>query len=222
MPKDDDKDKKTDYTAPKGKTLDSDGDESRPKIAKVVTGEVTVKKRGMGRKFRDLIIAADFKSVVDYIFNEVFIPATKNTIVDMSSKGIDRMIYGQPQRRRFGAGTGYPPQRITYSSPVSRLPRESEQRRYGQSAPAALPAQTRARDEFIVSSREDADLVIERMGDILERYEMVSIADLNDMLGWANTDHVDTKWGWTSIERVSVKSTRDGFIIDLPEPEYLQ
>lgn len=220
MPKEEEK--KTDYTAPKGKVLGSEGEEAhRPKVEKVITGEVIVKKRGLGRKFRDLIIAADFRSVVDYIFNEVFIPATKNTIVDMSTKGIDRMIYGQPQRRRFGAGSAFPPSRISYSTPVSRLP-QPEQRRYGVAPPASLPAQTRARDEFIVSSREDADLVIERMGDILERYEMVSIADLNDMLGWANTDHVDTKWGWTSIERVAVKSTREGFIIDLPEPEYLQ
>lgn len=222
MPSDEEK-KKTDYTAPTGKVLGAEGEEPRKKITKVVTGDVTVKKRGLGRKIKDTIIAADFKSVVDYIFNEVFIPATKNTIVDMSTKGIDRMIYGQPQRRRFGGSTpGFPQSRISYSSPVQRFS-QPEPRRYGPQPPvAALPAQTRARDEFIVSSREDAELVLDKMGDIIERYEIVSIADLNDMLGWSNTDHVDTIWGWTSMEKVSIKPTRDGFIIDLPEAEYLK
>ncbi len=46
-------------------------------VERVIVSEVIVQKRGLGRKFKDLFIAADFKSVVHYVAYDVCIPAAK-------------------------------------------------------------------------------------------------------------------------------------------------
>ena len=66
-----------------------------------------------------------------------------------------------------------------------------------------------------MAERDDAELFVERLIDIIEKYEVASLADLYDLLGWASS-HVDNKWGWTYLSNVEVRQVRDGYLIDLP------
>lgn len=188
------------------------------KVERVTSGEVIVQKKSLGRKFRELFIEADFKSVVHYVIYEVVLPAARNTIVDASSKGIERMMYGETAMRRRGYGAG---PRMIYNNPI--------QRGYGDQVPRGvmpqLPSRTipsrNTRDDFIIATREDAVLVLERMNDILDKYEVVSVADLNDLVG-IPTSHVDNKWGWIYLGDVQIRQVREGFLIDLPQAEPIQ
>jgi len=72
--------------------------------------------------------------------------------------------------------------------------------------------------QIYLVSRDEADLVVERMLDILDKYDVVSVADLNDLLGLP-TSPIDNKWGWAILGRVEIRQTRDGYLIDLPAPE---
>lgn len=182
------------------------------KIKRVVQGEVLVQKKTIGRKFKDLFIMADFRSVVQYVFSDVLLPAARNMIVDSSTKGIERMMYGPDAMRRRNIGS--PPGRVSYtnysnSNPINRGVR------------SAPPVQTTSRsvrssrEDFILATREEAELVVERMNDIIETYDVVSVADLNDLVGFPTT-HVDNKWGWTFLVGVNIIQTREGYLIDLP------
>ncbi len=51
-------------------------------IEKVVVTDVIIQKRGVGRKFKDLIIAADFRSVLHYVAYDVCVPAARNMVFD--------------------------------------------------------------------------------------------------------------------------------------------
>lgn len=189
-------------------------DKPEKNIQKVVTTDVVVQKKSLGRKIRDLIIEAEMRNVGRYIFSEVLIPAFKGVVSDAMNKGTDRMLYGERSRRNhYTMGP-----RVTYNSPINRGYREPERSRYGPATSA--PRVARAREDFILSSREEADLVLERMNDIIDTYEAVSVADLNELVGLPTT-HVDNKWGWTFLGDVDVRQIREGYLIDLPQPETL-
>jgi hypothetical protein len=186
----------------------------KKKVEKVVVQPVVVQKRSLGRKIRDLFIEADFKSVSRYVAGEVILPAIRSMLFDGLTKGGERIIYGEPavRRRQFGPGP-----RITYNNPINRGYRD-ERIQYGQvvRAPRSTP---RARTEdLILSSKEEAELVLERMQDIIDTYEVVSVADLNDLVGLPTT-HVDNKWGWNFIGDVQIRAIREGYLIDLPQAE---
>lgn len=184
-------------------------------VEKVVVGEVLVQKKSLGKKFKDIFIEADLKSVLRYVGSEVLLPAARNMIVDASSKGVERMMYGESavHRRRYTHGPG---PRITYNSPISRAaaqPRDNIPRHQMNRA-----NKTKAQKEFILQSREEAELVLERLGDIIDAYEFASVGDLHELLGEPTT-YVDNKWGWIFIGDANVVQIREGFLLDLPPAE---
>lgn len=182
------------------------------RVQRVTQGEVIVQKKTLGRKFREVFIEADFRSVVRYVISDVLLPAARNTIVDASTKGIERMMYGDAAMRR----RGYPgmQSRVTYQTPVSRAYPASP---ISRSAPTLADSRSSrlSPDDFVISTKEEADLVLERMTDIIDQYQIVSVADLKELVGFP-TNHVDNKWGWDDLSTVRVIQVRDGYLIDLP------
>lgn len=187
------------------------------KVEKVIVGEVVVQKKSLGRKIKGLFVEADLRSVISYVASDVLLPAARNMIVDASTKGVERMMYGESTIRRRNYGTG---PRVTYNNPINR------DRGYRDSALSRRPpgggrAARRGRDDLILSSREEAELVLERMNDILDTYEVASVADLNDLIG-EPTSHVDNKWGWVGLHDVQIRQIREGYLLDLPPAEPIQ
>lgn len=69
-------------------------------------------------------------------------------------------------------------------------------------------------------TRVEAEEVIDRMFDLVSQYEMVTVADLYDLVGLAN-NYTDEKWGWTDIRGAGVSRIKGGYLLDLPRPEPL-
>lgn len=73
-----------------------------------------------------------------------------------------------------------------------------------------------ARDDVVIlATRSEAELVLERLGDIIDKFEVASVGDLHDLLGLPQT-HVDQKWGWTYVGDASIRQVREGYLLDLP------
>lgn len=190
-------------------------------IEKVIINDVIVQKKGLGRKFRDLFIEADLKTVIRYVASDVLLPAARNMILDASTKGIERMLYGDSTIRRRNLGSG---PRITYNNPINRGYRDSPRESILRYAPptSSEPRTSRYnRNDFILSSREEGELVLERMNDIIDKYEIASVADLNDLVGLPTT-HIDNKWGWSNLSDVQIRQIREGYLIDFPQAEPIQ
>lgn len=203
----------TEYDANSKKVKEGLGVEKKEKekITSVVSADVVVQKKGLGRKIKDLIVEADFRSVSRYVFSDVLIPALRDMIVDGASKGVERMMYGSStvRRRNYGSET-----RISYNSPIRR----SYSGDRGRNAPpvSSGPRVSRqAEAVYIVSSREEGDLVLERMNDIADKYDCVTVGDLHELLGLASS-HVDQKWGWVFVGDATVRQVREGYLLDLP------
>lgn len=221
----------TEYQGNSKKSKEKDPDVPIDKgLDRVVVGEVIIKKRSVGRRFKDIFVEADMRTVIRYVTTDILIPAAKNVAVDSVKGGIDRLIYGDAAvRRRSIIGSG---PRTQYHNPMAGRPYSPSDSILGRIAPPVSPEprqQTRRYadnmrypdDIIVLPSRDEAELVLERLEDALDKYQMVSLADFKRLIGHPQT-HVDYKWGWTFLGGSTISQVRDGWILELPPAEPIQ
>jgi len=192
------------------------------KVEKVITGEVVQKPKPLGRRFKDVFFGGDFRNVARYITGEVLLPAIRNMIVDTSTEGIRRAVYGESSaRRRTGtAPASYNP-RVSYNTPISRLGRDPRETSYLPDQPPYSPLSVRRDvDNMVLSSREDAEMVLEQLNNILDTYDFVAVADLYDLVG-LSAAHTDHRRGWTALPNVVIRQIREGYLLELPPTQDL-
>lgn len=189
------------------------------KIEKVTTGIVMQKKPGLGKRFKAIFFGGEFKSASKYITSDVLLPALKNLVVDATSRGVERMVYGDSgPRRRHDTQRA----RVSYNNPIDRgfsRPRPGSVMLPDQ-PPYHNSRSSQTVGDIILSSRSEAELVIERLADIIDKFDVVSIADLYELVGLPSS-YIDNTWGWTNLAYVNVRQTREGYVIDLPVAEAL-
>jgi len=219
-----------DYTGNSNKGKET-GNPPEKKIEKVVTGEVIQRPRSVGRKFKDVFFGGEIKSAARFVTADVILPAFRDLLVDAITNGAKRVVYGESMYRR--RPYEYRP-RITYNSPLTtrsyyrdprgdprdqRDLRDPRERVHLPDQPTTIYRPPRPGfNDIILARKEDAELVVERLIDIIEKYEVASLADLYDLLGYPASP-VDNKWGWTYLSNMEVRQVRDGFLIDLPPLE---
>lgn len=204
-------------SANKAKVEGSESKKEDKKIEAVVTGEAIVRKKPIGERIKDTFFGGDAQSVMRYVATEVLLPAVRNLVVDATTKGIERMIYGEDRRTPARPGAYNP--RVSYNQPINRGYTADPRRRANLPDQPSLPSAVRG-EQIILQSRPECELVLERMGDILSEYEVVSRADLFQLIGLPS-NHVDNSWGWTSLLGTHVRQIREGFLLELPPVETL-
>jgi len=188
------------------------------KIEKIALGEVTRKQKSLGRRFMETFVSGeDASSVMGYILFDVVVPAAKDLASDAFSQMVDRFLYGdgKPPHRRTGSRSSGSSGYVSYN-------------RFSSSTPYTRPDEAREAnrrtrgvqnfDDLVLATRAEAQEVIERMFDIISRYETVSVADLYELVGETPTP-IDHKWGWSDMRGAGVTKTRAGYLLDLPKPE---
>lgn len=184
-------------------------------IESVVSGEVSSRKKPLGRRLREVFIGGDTKSVLSYVITEVLIPQAKDMASEAVSQGVEKLIYGEsrPGRRlgsrHLSAGpTNYTRYAVRGNNPIGRQVREDPR------SPASLRSQDM--DDIILATRVEAETVLDRMYDLLREYEMVSVSDLHSLLGLSSS-YTDQKWGWTNLQSCDIRRVRDGYVLILPK-----
>lgn len=192
--------------------------QAEPKrIEQVTSASAIRKKRGLGKQFRSTFIGGDAQSASAYVLLNVVIPTAREALAEMGTSFIEKLIYGDSRPRRGGAGPltggqGY----ISYNrmSAPGRPP----------AAPQAISRASRARhnfDELVIPTRQEAEEVIDRLYDLISKYESVTVADLYELTGVASS-HQDHKWGWEDLTGAGVGRVRGGgYVLNLPEPQSL-
>ena len=179
------------------------------KVEKVVKGAVKTRKKNELRRFADGIISEDAGKVKSYIFMDVLLPAFKKLVSDIVTDGIDMILYGETGRSKKSSSSSNGSHYVSYSSYSSRdRDRErysTERRRGGFDL-----------DEIIFSSRRDAEDVLTRMEEILDRYPAVTVNDLYEMVDLV-APHTASRYGWTNISSAEVVPVRGGgYVIKFP------
>lgn len=183
------------------------------KIDPVVSSGAVRRRKSLRRQFKETFVAGDARSAITYVLFDVLLPAAKDMVVEAGSQGIERLIFGDSRRRSIHRPPSGPTGHINYNrhSTPSRL-----------SGPErVISRRARARhnfDEIVLDERHEAEEVIDRLFDLVSRYESASVADLYELVGLTST-HTDNKWGWIDLTGAGVTRVRGGYLLDLPEPE---
>lgn len=188
----------------KFKTEQTNSSAERKPVEKVVSGSVKVKKNEM-RKLADIFISEDVKNVKSYVLMDVLVPTIKKAIVDIVTDGINMVFFGGTGSRRSNTNASY----VSYRSYSDR---NRDDRRYSDN-------RTRngySYNDITLDNRGEADEVLRRMDELIDEYQVVSVADLYDLVG-VSSEYTDNKYGWTNLQNASVERVRDGYRLKLPK-----
>lgn len=186
----------------------------KPKMEKVADG--SQRKKSLGKKISETFTGDDARSVGEYVLFDVVIPAAKTTISDAVGQGVERMLFGDVRRPRTSGGG-----RRNYTS-YNRMssPTTSSPGRAFEPDGPTLSKRARSTHDFgevILEDRGKAEIVLDRMGDALDTYGLVTVSDFYDLVGITGS-YTDDKWGWFDLRSARVVRDRAGYFVDLPAP----
>lgn len=184
--------------------------EERPKVNKVVTGEVTTRKKSKGAKFADIFISEDAANVKTYIFMDVLVPAIKKAISDIVTDGIDMILYGGSGRSRKRSG-GVNATYVDYTNRSYRDDRRRDEDRYRSRSVYDF-------DDIEFKKIKDAEDVLDGLDALIDRYGMARVSDLYDLAGMS-CEYTANNYGWTSLGGARPERVRGGgYVLSLPRP----
>ena len=183
------------------------GAEERQKFDKITKGAVVTKKKSEINKLKDIFVSEDIKSVKSYIFMDVLVPAIKDAIEDIVTNAIRMILRGDTSARRSSSAAS----KISYRDYY-----DGDRRNKDRFRNETRPVTKYSYDDIILESKGEAEAVLDRMGEIIDIYGMVRVADLYDLVG-VTGDYTDNKYGWTNISGAKPVRVRDGrYMLDLP------
>lgn len=186
-------------------------------VRRITQGQPIRKKRSLRKRFTESFIAGDLKTALTYAVMDVLLLEARDVVIDTIHSGVERLFRGDSYRYR---GVNRP-----QTGPYGNVQYNMMSRPSPMTGPArAMSRQARARhdfDELILDSRTEAEEVIDRLFDLVSRYDTATVADLYELVGLAS-NHTDHKWGWTDLRGAGVTRTRDGYLLDLPDPSPLR
>lgn len=188
----------------------------RKKLDRVVTSGVKPRKKSMGASLLHTLVGGDPKTAIHTMVMGVLVPAARDAVADAATRGVETLIFGEARRTR---ASGPRPGGVSNYTSYNTIAKRTDDR-----PPNPLLRRPRTHweyEEVSLASRVEADEVIERLYEELEKYDSVSVAGLNELLG-LKTSHTDMKWGWTDLRGTTVRRERDGtFTLNLPTAEPL-
>lgn len=170
--------------------------DERKKLEKVVVGSVKTKKKGGLGKLFGTFVSEDVQDIKTYLFRDVVVPTIKKTISDT----VDMILYGSSNKSRSTAS------RVSYRSFYDEPRNRNRDPR---------PVQGYSYDDIVLESRGEAEEVLMRLSELIDTYQIASVADLYDLVGIAG-NYTDNRYGWTNLSSAEVKRVRDGWMLALP------
>jgi hypothetical protein len=200
-------------------------DKPEKQIKQITVGKVSRRKAPLGKRFMETFGGGDAQGVAVYIVQDVLLPAAKDMVIDAVQQGIERMVLGESRARgrsnfRPGGSSGYTSyNRIGGGNPNNRRDRDRDREEPRRDISQRGRA-THNFDEIVLDSRAEAEATIDQLIMIIDEYEIVTVADLYGMIG-ITEDYPDAKWGWTSLAGARAVRLKNGYLLDLPKPEYI-
>lgn len=191
--------------------------ENAPKIAPVISGNAIERKEPLRKKFLQAYAGESAQNVGQYLLMDVIVPGTKNIISDLVTQGINRLLYGTSRqspnvRSTVGGGTSYA---RLFNGGTSTQQSQQSQPVVRQAQPA------HGLGEIILQSRSDAEAVIDSLRELIEQYGNAKVTNLYALVG-ITSDFTNQSYGWTNLSRAGVIQVREGYLLDLPQPEVLR
>ena len=184
----------------------------KPKVEPVT--KAVHKKKSLGRKISETFTGDDMQSVGSFVLFDVILPATKNLIADIVTQGIERTLFGASRPRSGGISGGGP--KISYQNMYRGGPTSGPIRPSANAPISNRGRSTHDFSEIVIENRGDAEEIIERLNDLIDRYGVATVKDFYDLVE-VSSAYTDSKWGWNDLRSAAVERNRGGgYIISLP------
>lgn len=184
----------------------------KPKLDKIVTGEVKVRKKSTGRKLAEVFLSEEIPNVGDYLIFDLLVPAIKDTIVSILTGGVEMLFYGKTGGRNYKRNKNGTV--VTYDQMYTGGNRTIAQRSPGRSVYDVM--------DVVFDDRGKAELVLDQLIEYIDRYKEATVHDFYDACGVTSTSYNDAFWGWKNLQGAIVSRARGGWIINMPEPQQLK
>lgn len=189
------------------KQAKENGAETEKKIEKIEG--ITAVKTGpsFSTRLRQSFVGDDRRGLGDYLIFDIIVPAFKNTLFDLITGGANRALYGaaRPNVQPGNSSLG----RVNYNQ-ISKV----------IVGPGQQPIQPGSKssssyEDLLLPSRQQADLVLSRLDDVIGQYNMATVTDLYELVG-VTGNFVDDMWGWFDLRGADIRPARGGFLLQLP------
>lgn len=183
----------------------------------VITGNVVRRKPSIGRRFVKTFFPGD-SGIFKYVVTEVLVPALQDLFLDTVRQATEKAVYGEIRSPRGSSSyrpRGVPRTQVSYdrvSSPRHSAIHNTPPHRQSSNQASAVDI-----GEIILDSMIDAQTVADKLYEILQEYNAVSVADLNTLLN-QSSHYTDHKYGWTDLSDMTIRRIREGYLLLLPDP----
>lgn len=197
-------------------TVPKDGE--RPKQTQITSKKATLRKKSPLVRFREVFFGDDARSVASYVAQDVLLPAAKDMISDAVTQTVERILFGDSSPSRRGTSR---------SSNASYTPYHRASANYKKSnGPSDRRGDRRKRaahdfDDIEFDTRAEAEVVLDRLYDLVNDYDYATVSDLYDLVG-IDAKFTDENYGWYDLRGSTIRRIRTGYILDLPKPEVLE
>lgn len=192
--------------ATKEREVRKNEDDVTPKRHAVVKGHV--KQKQTKTTLADLIIKQDFHSAAEFAFINVIIPRFQNLVVDTITSVIRGIFLGE---NSVPSSNGF------RTRPVSSIVNYNKMHTSSSiTTKAAKVANSGFKYNIVtLDSYGDAQLVLDKMEEMLETQGYVSIADMYECVD-ASCPYTYNYYGWTDISKAKIVEDGGEYWIKLP------
>lgn len=160
------------------------------------------KKDSWFEKVSRWFISEDVDDIKSYLIFDLIIPGIKDVTFDL----VEMILFGEKSNRKRHSGSS----KVSYSGYYDRKEcRSRNKSRYREDKDTSTDYK-----DIIVEERGDAEDIVDRMQDLIDRNGKASIADLLDLVNLPS-NFTDVDWGWTNPRSISYRRVRDGYKIDV-------
>ena len=189
-------------------------EESKPSLQPVVDQPVSVRKKRKSRLAK-IFFEQDFRDIKEDLYTEYVEPKLKDLTWSFIQAGIDAVMNAM----RMMVYKDY--------HPVDRSKIPAERYSYSNyySSSTARPAPTMTSevnyDEFIYSTRGEAEAVLQELKNQIARCRCATVLDLYNVSNVSTSNYTLQDWGWTSLDFAEVRQSSEGYLIALPKAKLL-
>lgn len=187
------------YQSNSFKSKELEAKQPEKKLTKVANAKL--KKKSEIQKIAETFVAEDLNKVKNAVLMDVIVPAVKKVISDIVTNGIDMLLYGEVKHNK--------------TTTTSKIGYNSMYNSQSQANAARVARSSYIYNDIILSSRGEAEEVLNQMNEIIGTYGVVSVADLCEIVG-VTGEFTDNKYGWSDIRDAYVERSKDGYMLKLP------
>jgi len=186
-------------------------------VTPVVKGELKKKS-----KIAEALIASTGDDIKNYILLDVLIPTIKRGIETMITGALSMLFWGNA---KSGSALKKPGGIISYNT--SNVVGNTVIKTISQAGSNIVQQNLVSRNtdnsfsDLVLSNRGEAEAILDAMGDILETYGIVTVADMYDLADIEVTNYLVNDYGWNNLAGAKIEVSRDGWVLKMPRPSHI-